>query len=677
MSTVDQSFEINGAYQTKDNFSLKLATNQLSLEKILPKGDKFNFKGTLSSSFSIIQGQDQQLLDTDLKVESLVINGTPMGDFSLEVGGSSQLKTYQVETSLRAANKALLSGSGNIFMSDASPKVDVDLQLEDLDMSFLSALGKGKITEIKGFMSGDLNLWGALGDLKIRGDANLNQMGMYIPSTNTRYQLVDNTKVQFRDRLVNFNNASLIEKKTKTSANLNGSLSHINFNAWEMDIKLLTNRFLVYDRPEDKNALFYGHGYLTGEARFNGPTKSLILEVVGSTAEGTTLVIPWQEDKGLSDTSFIDYYTKGSSLQEEVTADISAIDEAFRGFEMIFDLDVNRNAKVEIVVDQSSGSTLSGRGAGNILIETNIDGKFNIWGDFIAYDGIYNFKNLGLIDKKFAVEQGGTIVWEGDPLEAQLNIEATYQVPGGANPALLVDNPNFNRKIPTNVGIQLVGNLIKPDDPVFDISFPNTTGIVVSEINYRLADQQRRQLQAISLLSQGIFISDVSVSFQGITNNLYEKASDVFSTLLGSNQGKLNVGLNYLQGEENPAFDLRTEDRIGLTLSTQLSDRILINGKIGVPIDGLEQSVIVGDVQIDFILNESGSLKAKVFNRENDFRYLGDEFGYTQGMGMSYQVDFNTFQELLNKIKTKSLKSNDYDFDQTGIEAVEYVNKNN
>ena len=103
----------------------------------------------------------------------------------------------------------------------------------------------------------------------------------------------------------------------------------------------------------------------------------------------------------------------------------------------------------------------------------------------------------------------------------------------------------------------------------------------------------------------------------------------------------------------------------------------MINGKIGVPIDGLEQSVIVGDVQIDFILNESGSLKAKVFNRENDFRYLGDEFGYTQGMGMSYQVDFNTFQELLNKIKTKSLKSNDYDFDQTGIEAVEYVNKNN
>ncbi len=280
------------------------------------------------------------------------------------------------------------------------------------------------------------------------------------------------------------------------------------------------------------------------------------------------------------------------------------------------------------------------------------------FGDYITYDGTYNFKNLGLIDKKFIVKPGGSIIWNGDPTDAQLNILATYEVPGGANPALLVDNPNFNRKIPTNVSIQLIGNLLKPNDPIFDITFPNTTGVISSEINYRLSDQEIRQTQALSLLSQGIFISQVSVSFQGITNNLYEKASDVLSTLIGgSGESKLNVGLNYLQGENNPLYDLQTEDRIGLSLSTQLSDKILINGKIGVPIDGMQQTVIVGDVQIDFILNENGNLRAKIFNRENDFRYLGDEFGYTQGMGLSYQVDFNTFKNLINKIKSESLKS--------------------
>ena len=80
---------------------------------------------------------------------------------------------------------------------------------------------------------------------------------------------------------------------------------------------------------------------------------------------------------------------------------------------------------------------------------------------------------------------------------------------------------------------ETLGNLLKPDDPVFEIDFPNTSGTVASEINYRLADPQRSQLQALSLLSQGIFINEVSVSMQGITNNLYQKASDIVSNLIG------------------------------------------------------------------------------------------------------------------------------------------------
>ena len=36
---------------------------------------------------------------------------------------------------------------------------------------------------------------------------------------------------------------------------------------------------------------------------------------------------------------------------------------------------------------------------------------------------------------KFNLKKGGSIVWDGDPLEAQMNIQALYSVPGGANPA--------------------------------------------------------------------------------------------------------------------------------------------------------------------------------------------------------------------------------------------------
>ena len=206
------------------------------------------------------------------------------------------------------------------------------------------------------------------------------------------------------------------------------------------------------------------------------------------------------------------------------------------------------------------------------------------------------------------------------------------------------------KKIPTVVQINLKGDLVKPDNPYFEIFFPNTSSTVTSEINYKLIDQEVRQLQAISLLSQGVFINEVSVSIEGLTNNIYEKVSDVFSEILGGNQGPLKVGLNYLQGDKSKILDIKTEDRFGVTLSTKISDKILFNGKIGVPIGGIEETLIIGDVQIEFLLNEDGTLKAKVFNRENEFRYIGDELGYTQGIGISYQVDFESFRELVAKL---------------------------
>jgi hypothetical protein len=406
---------------------------------------------------------------------------------------------------------------------------------------------------------------------------------------------------------------------------------------------------LLLNTIQKPESLFFGQGFLNGNLSLTGPTRNLSISMQGTSEKGTSIKIPWAESYGLSDNSFVSFIDKNVKRVEDIDIEAKELKE-IRGVEMDFELDVTNDASIEIVIDQETGSYLSGRGAGNLFMEINTNGKFNIWGDFITYDGIYNFKNLGVIDKKFNVKQGGTIVWEGNPLEAQMDLEAVYNVPGGANPALLLDNPNFNKSIPTEVLIRLQGNLLKPNDPVFEIDFPNTSGTVASEINYRLADPQRSQLQAISLLSQGIFINEVSVSMQGITNNLYQKASDIVSNLIGEENDKLKVGIDYLQGDKSALLDIATEDRLGFTLSTQISDRILLNGKIGVPVGGVEQTLIVGNVQIDFILNDEGSLRAKVFNKENEFRYIGDELGYTQGVGLSYDVDFNTFKELIQKV---------------------------
>src|SRR5690606_19600199 len=322
------------------------------------------------------------------------------------------------------------------------------------------------------------------------------------------------------------------------------------------------------------------------------------ITVDASTARGTSLKIPLSDVTSIGDYSFINFMEKGgvASLEQE------RVLQEYQGLEMAFDLAVTPDAEVEIVVDASSGSSLKGTGEGILLIEINTNGKFNMYGDFVVVTGEYNFKYGGVIDKKFRVRPGGTILWERDPLAAQLNLEAVYEL--NANPGPLLDNAGFTGRIPTEVVIRLDGELESPNIN-FDINFPGTTSVVQSELQYRLQDPTIKERNAFFLLAQGTFVNDQSgISQQAVTGNLIQTASGLLNSILGSGNDKFNLGVSYEQGLLDPNADIRTEDRLGVTVSTQISNRILVNGKVGVPVGGVSETVVAGDVEVQVLLNE-------------------------------------------------------------------------
>lgn len=672
----EQRISLEGNYVNSAAYSIQSQLQQVDLGGLLPEIKNFSIQGKLNLSLETNRSPSKNNFDLKMDVAALSLNKEAMGEFSLSLFGNNQVGSYTSALAFVKDGKTTLSGQGNILNSVKQPNINFDLDFDSFRLDFLNPLANGTLDEIQGMATGMANLWGPLNALRHDGELRISKGGLSIPYLNLFYAFDPNTRIVLANQSFSFSKAVFRDPIFDTKGIIDGSYSHSNFKNWEMDFAISTDRMLVFNIEESPERIFYGQGFFGGTGSLLGPSKSLRISLDGETEEGTNFKIPWTEDYGLVDTSYIDFVSKIKEDSLEATDVVVGLGRKI--LEMDFELDINDKALIEIVIDPETNSSLSGKGVGTLLMEINTDNKFNMWGDFITIGGNYNFRNLGLIDKKFTLRPGGSVNWEGDPLGAQMNMQAVYQVPGGANPALLLDNPNFNRKIPTEVEIQLQGNLLQPDNPIFAINFPNTNNVVVSEINYRLADPQRSQLQAISLLSQGVFISDVSVSVQGITNNLYEKASDVFSSLLGESDEKLKVGVNYLQGDRSNELDVQTEDRLGLTLSTQISDKILVNGKIGVPVGGFAQTQVVGDVQIDFILNEDNTLRAKVFNKENEFRYIGEDFGYTQGMGLSYDVDFNTFQELIQKIKRKTPKDSlvKPSFSESQENGIEFRDKN-
>ena len=653
-SNLGSNLLINGFYKNENDVDLNFEFSNLFIQNFF-EINKNPISGNVESKINLKRTESNRTLSLNASIRDINIKEYEIGDLEINAFGNTDFDSYSVDLKLLNNENISLKSEGTIIAINEKPNLDLDLNFNDFDISFIEKIGSNTLKDISSSISGQVNLWGSYDNLQHNGNLILNKSKFLIPYLNIEYLINNNSELTLYNQNIEFNNILITHTDSNSFSSLNGNINHTNYNDWNLGLVFESDRLFILNKDFDEDENFYGKAYIDGQISISGPTDQVSIDIDALTKPGTYITIPRTNSNLIDDFSFIEFTDLNNSdlfTKNNLLGDVKQLKN--KTLDLNIDLEIDNNAQVDITIDQETGSYISGIGNGNLFMEIDSDGKFNIFGDYTTTEGEYNFKDLALIDKKFKLKDGGTIVWDGEPLGAQMDILATYEVPGGANPALLLDNPNFNKKIPTDVEIKLTGNLTKPNSPDFEIYFPNTSSSVTSEINYKLNDPEVRQLQAISLLTQGIFINEVSVSIEGITNNIYEKVSDIFSDLLGGSEGPLKVGINYLQGDKSDILDIKTEDRFGVTLSTEISEKILFNGKIGVPIGGIEETLIIGDVQIDFILNVDGSLKAKVFNRENEFRYIGDKLGYTQGVGLTYQVDFQTFRDLISKLVEKN-----------------------
>lgn len=637
----DEEILLAGVLRDSTYKDIQLSFKEVDLNKVTPTLDSLSFGGIVNGKLDVLQQNGVYVPNSNVTIENFKFNEYLLGDLKADIAGNQSLTNYQVDLFLRNDNLKSLDAKGNIDVSSSNSNIDLDITFDEFDLEPLNVFGADVINNIRGLASGDVQVTGSLKKPQIEGSLILDNAGLAIPYLNVDYAFDFDTEVTLKEQRFIFNDVVLTDSEFFSKATLNGFLSHQNFSDWKLGLNIATNRLLVLNTDDAEDALYYGTAFMNGTASIYGPTDQLVIEVDGSTSQGTVFKIPLNDVESFGDNSYIHFLSpeeKEARLKGEVITDTQV-----KGLELKFDLDVNQNADIEIVIDRNSGSTIQGSGEGNLLFEINTNGKFKMWGDFSVFTGIYNFSYGGLIQKDLVVEPGGSIIWEGDALKAQINLKAIYKTE--ANPSILLDNP-INRSIPVNVEISLTGQLEQPT-PDFALTFPNASSTVKSELEYRLETKESRENQALFLLATGSFASEISLGQQAY-GTIADRVNSLFNGLLSSDDDKLKLGLNFQAGEQTP--DYRTDDRLGLTLSTKISDRVLFNGKVGVPIGGVNETVIAGDAEIELLLNEDGTLSAKFFNRENNIRNFGEEIGYTQGVGLTYNVEFDTFRELLRII---------------------------
>ena len=137
--------------------------------------------------------------------------------------------------------------------------------------------------------------------------------------------------------------------------------------------------------------MYYGKGFLNGNAKIKGPGENLFINVEGSTNQGTGLVIPIQQSKNIGDLSYLNFVNNREGNEN--------FNYKRNGLKVNLDLEFNKDATIEVILDSDSGSRLLSKGNGKLNFKINTVGNFNIFGNYIVDSGSYFYKSLGIVDR--------------------------------------------------------------------------------------------------------------------------------------------------------------------------------------------------------------------------------------------------------------------------------------
>jgi len=652
LSHQNQFVQFGGIINGKNYKDFDLNFRDVDLSKITPHIENLQLEGILNGNVHFLQNVDVFKPTSSLEVVNLAVNNVELGDLMLDIEGDDVLQKFGVNAYLYKDEEDILSVEGDLQVMDKQTFANIDIRMNDFNLSPFSSFGGEIINNLRGYATGRTTVTGSLKNPEINGRLFLDKAGMRIVYLNTDFNFDDNTIIDLTGDNIFLRQINLTDTKYGTKGYLNGSISHKLFKDYALDLYLSSNRLLVLDTQDSEDAMYYGTAFIKGTATIKGPASGLIITANATSEKGTSIKIPIGGSKSAGEVSHIKFLSPEEKYNKEEVTEANFITT---GLELKLNLNVTTDAEIDIIIDRDTGHAIrGGRGNGTLELDINTLGRFTMNGILTVESGHYDFRYGGLISKRFDVKKGGTITWSGNPLLANMNIQGVYSTE--ANPAVLLDNPSFNRKIPVDLVIDVRGTLEALQEPDFDITFPSVSSVLQSEIQYKLSDADTRRTQAFALLLSRNFLGGQGMGSGALAGSLTETASSIFNNLLSDEDSVFDIGVDYTVGNRNPNRDFDDSDRFNMTLSTEINEDITINGKLGVPVGGTRESVVVGNVEIMMRLNEDRTLNARVFNRENDINYFGEGIGYTQGIGLTWEADFDSFSELMQKIFISSRK---------------------
>ncbi|MDQ0333939.1 translocation/assembly module TamB domain-containing protein [Formosa algae] len=642
-----------------DGFNLNEFLTYLNPEQELAQG-------VLNGSFTVQNPFSNRGYLADLSISQFNILNTNFGTLTLQ-GDSESSARYNFSLATKEGDVDL-DITGDYTASETNSNINAVVDINEFKTKALEGLSLGEITDATGSFNGHFEINGALDAPQYSGNLVFNSSRFKATKLNSYFELpnetltIDNSGISMTD--------FTIKDENNNTFVLGGFINTESLINPKFDLKIKADNFQLLNAKKEDNDMLYGFLAFKAQGTIKGDLNVPIVNIKAGVNPKTniTYVMP-SSTVNIEDRDGVVLFVNRDNPDAILTRNQEDI-TTVTGFDVNANFSIPKEAKVTLVIDKNTGDNFMTSGQGNFLFNMDTNGRMNLSGVYTVSSGHYEMSLYQLVKRKFELVAGSQVTWSGNPFDANLDVQALYNVETSASALMAAQisgsssstQNEFKQTLPFEVYLNVDGELMHPKIS-FNLDMPEEDqGAVSGQVYGRLqqVNQQEGELnrQVFSLLVMNRFYPEsgsdgsdggfASIARDNLNDAISDQLNMFSDKLLGSSGVELDFGLNSFTDYSGDSSQQRTQLEVAAQKKL-FNDRVIVRVGSDVDIEGSsasgEETPLIGDVSLEYLITPSGKYRLKAFQK-NEFESVIDGQTIVSGLALIFTKEFNKFEEL-------------------------------
>jgi translocation and assembly module TamB len=672
-----EQVSINSA-GTELNAPIDLKVERFGLDNItaLYNADSVQLTGQLNASVRVADfDKSVPTLDGTVTVDNLKYQQIPIGRIDVKATTSAAGAVTLAGALTGYGNNVSLNGTYD------QQTLNAQLNLNPVRFQTIEPFVMGQLKNSSGYIYGPINITGSVAKPEWNGSLRFDSIRTRLTQFGTALH-IHNQTIDLKYPVISFNQFT-IRDSVNHELIVNGTLTQRKDIIPEGDLTVKTKDFVVMNSTSAANNMLYGTAIIDVDAKIRGPLAGP--DITGSIGlkDGSNVTFVKQPIIATAkERENIIQFVDMDTVKTEFIAPPVQRRTEYALLRYDLNISISKEAQFNVIIDPLTRDELQVRGAAELNAGVAPNGEISLSGAYNLSRGSYQM-NYQFLRRKFDLQEGSTLVFSGDPMDAVADITAIYDVDAAPFDLITnevsdnsgIDSRLYSQRIPFQVMLRITGRISAPQ-LAFDIKIKeNTAGLnytfattIDNKLQQLRGDPSSMNRQVFGLLLMGRFIGDQSTDFftniggssgygadeivkESVSRFLTDAVNQVAANLI---QGvDINVDLataqDYSTATErtdlNVAFSKRfLNDRLSVTVGKSFT---VEGDNAGVKTQNANQGFIP-DISTTYKLSRDGRYMLKVYQR-NQYEAILDGYFIETGVSFSLVMDYNKFREIFRK----------------------------